>query len=216
MKILFLLILISCFSYAQSIQLDGKISSDEWTNSTSYEFYGGEKILIKTDDQFVYVAVDGEKGGFSSLGIFNKDTVYILHASTGLITAKYVKNKSEWIQEIEFRTSLQKKVRKLKNETDAQMFNMLNFKWASNRLKLKGPEKLKTKKHNVIEYKISKSLFDHKEPLISIVYYQHFAKIKYAKSSFNLNDGSTNKAMVKGENVRKLKFDKRQWLKIKL
>jgi hypothetical protein len=69
--------------------LDGTISPAEWSQATRETGSNGLEVFLYPTDSVLYVAVRGRGDGFPHLALLSGDTVFILHASAALGTAKY-------------------------------------------------------------------------------------------------------------------------------
>ena len=189
-----------------SVKIDGILEKEEWLNAIKQEFIGGESILFQHDSKFLYLGIRGEKGGFASVCVLYEDTIYVCHTSMGLITAKYVREKNQWVQTHEFRSETQHEIGELQNIDDKMKLSLKEYGWFANTLNYGNT--------NEKEYKISLNKFKKSSTSISIVFYQHSGKIQFAHAPSDLSDGSMNSELVRGGNVKYLSFNPNSWLKI--
>jgi hypothetical protein len=187
-----------------SVKIDGIMEKEEWGNAINQEFIGGEGILFQHDTEFLYLGIRGEKGGFASVCVLYEDSIYVFHSSMGLITAKYVREESRWLQTLEFRSEIQHKIGKVENTDDKMKLSLKEYGWFANIITHGNT--------NEIEYKISLKKFKENNTYISIVFFQHAGKIQFAHAPSGLSDGSMNSEMVRGGNVKYLSFNIDSWL----
>ena len=81
-----------------AVTIDGREEPGEWDDASSTALRGGQYIKLKTDGQYLYLSIKGEKLGISSVAIHAADEVKILHASAGLITAVSNREGGHWKQ----------------------------------------------------------------------------------------------------------------------
>lgn len=93
------------------ITVDGKMGDGEWTDALQVDFIGGETLKIKQDGKYLYLYIRGETPGVASLAIHSQGLIQILHASAGLITARYLKEGERWRQVEPFRSEKQMAIR---------------------------------------------------------------------------------------------------------
>ena len=196
-----------------AVTIDGREEPGEWDDALSADLRGGQYIKLKTDGQYLYLSIKGEKGGISSVAIHTDDEVKILHASAGLITAVYNREGGHWNQTEEFRSERQAPLRQ-ENSTTARMAQKLElYRWCANILPRKVPADFDAQ--NITEYKISLELLKNDVSTMSVVFSQRTAKMPLARSPFDLDDDSLKKSMVHGSNVPILNFEPDTWLKLK-
>jgi len=163
---------------------------------------GGQFIKIKRDSAFLYVAIKGEKGGFSSLALKNDNVIKILHSSTRLITASYKKGGDVWQLSSGFKALKNVKRNKPVDEKE----QIREFGWHANIVGQGAKEDT--------EFKIRIDNLKNKEIKVSIVFFQFKAKVKYAYAPEKLNDGSLNKELIAGGMVDNLYFNLANWFSI--
>ena len=71
--------------YGKAASIDGKIEAQEWTDASRHELANGTILFIKTDGSNVYLAMRGQKQGWSHVYL-NDDgpDVSVIHASAAL------------------------------------------------------------------------------------------------------------------------------------
>lgn len=183
--------------------IDGNIVETEWNDALNLDLNGGEFVKVKKNGHYLFIALKGKQGGFSSVCINFGDTVSVLHSSTNLITANYVLNGNKWILTKEF-SALKNSKRNVQNPEHLQL---KEFGWNANLVSVGDPSET--------EFKIDTRKFG-KELNISIVFYQFKAKIRYAKSPPNLKDGSLNKNLIEGGRIGQLLLSPEGWLRVKI
>lgn len=194
--------------YGNNVKIDGNLDEIEWANALHEEFVGGELILFQHDLKFLYLGIRGEKGGFASVCLFNEDTVYVLHSSLGLITAKYVRDNNQWRQIHEFRSEAQSKIGKIQNIDHQMELSLKEYGWFANTLNFSNSN------DDEKEYILSLKKLKRGKSKISIVFFQHAGSIQFAHAPKGLADGSLNSELVRGGNVKFLSFDPNSWITI--
>jgi len=189
-----------------SIKIDGIMEKEEWLDAAEQEFIGGKTILLQRDSKFLYLGIRGEKGGFASVCVLRGDTIDVYHSSMGLITAKYVKENSKWVQVHEFRSEAQSRIGKLKNLEEKMELSIKEYGWFANTLQNGNTDEK--------EYIISLNNFRTNSISVSVVFFQHAGKIQFAHAPAGLSDGSMISDMVRGGNIKHLNFDPSTWMKI--
>ena len=79
-------------------RIDGEADPEEWEGALQVEFVGGEAFMMMQDGRFLFLYIKGETAGVASVAICTGDSIQILHASAGLITARYVREGELWKQ----------------------------------------------------------------------------------------------------------------------
>lgn len=177
-----------------AVSIDGIIEKNEWIDAKKIDFKGGGFTLFKCDSSFLYLCIQGDKLGISSVAINTDDKIYILHASASLLTAIYEKNTDTWNQIEEFHS---KRYALINKEKDAKEFKrkfLSEFLWFANTLKIEGKPDFNLK--YTYEYKISIDLLKNGLSKISIVFFQRTAKEQYARLPIDLNDGSVGPPLL--------------------
>jgi len=185
------------------ITVDGKMGDGEWTDALQVDFIGGETLKIKQDGKYLYLYIRGETPGVASLAIHSQDLIQILHASAGLITAKYVNEGERWRQVEPFRSEKQMEVRNQANNLEA-------YGWLATILPRAITPDFDTSL--ATEYKISLDLLESGESSLSVAFFQRTAKQPLAHAPAGLADDSLNKSMVLGSNHDYLDFRPETWM----
>ncbi len=192
-------------------EIDGVVSDGEWDDALVLPLQGGKGLLVKRSGEYLCVAIQGAKGGIGSLGLCIGDSLRILHASTGLITAEYVKSPSSWLRTADFRgPEVEPGVNFARGEVRQgaryREANLVQFDWTANVVELGPPENM--------EFIVR--LGEQTECLIglSVVFLQMKATSKYAVAPPGLSDASTNRALVAGTANAEMKFDPNEWLSV--
>ena len=210
--IIFFILLLFTISLSQtihvpsgsSVSIDGTIGSDEWRGAVQSKFPGGKSLKFKHNDNFLYIAIKGNMGGFASIALLENENIKILHSSTRLITATYVKKENFWLLDQEFQSLPNAK----RNEPVIEERQLDQFGWSANLVSQGSPKET--------ELKIKLTKFINSELKISIVFFQFRAQEKYAHMPASLNDGSLDRSLIEGGKVGKLKFDPNSWLTLKV
>jgi hypothetical protein len=169
---------------------------------------GGKGLLIKRSGSYLCVALKGVSGGIGSLGLCYGDTIRILHASTGLITANYVNDGDRWHSVFGFRGP---EVRlgeeygrgEIRQSEEYRNANLLQFGWYANLVELGPPDEM--------EYLID---FAYQNPgafRLSAVFFQVRADEKYAFLPAGLSDATLDHELIAGSARSELAFIPSQW-----
>jgi hypothetical protein len=205
------MLIFSISTYSQALEvppgskvlIDGIIEDKEWKDGLKTKLKNGQFIKVKHDQDFLYLCIRGDKGGFSSVGIEYNDKITILHSSTRLITAAYKKANDDWILSSSFK-ALSNAVR---NEPVNQEEQLNEFGWYANLVGQGKPEDT--------EFKISLDNLIEENVRLSVVFFQFRAKAKYAYAPDGLNDSSLNHNLIEGGKEDKLNFYPDIWFILK-
>lgn len=69
--------------------IDGERADGEWDDAVRVELLGGAEMLLKHDDEFLFVLIESKAKGIASVCVERSGGVAILHASAALGTAFY-------------------------------------------------------------------------------------------------------------------------------
>jgi hypothetical protein len=86
--------------------IDGRIAPDEWAGSAEARLPDESRVLLRHDDQFLYIGIVGAKAGFPSICVSRGDSIRILHSSAALGSALYVRDGDAWQQRSKFNFAL--------------------------------------------------------------------------------------------------------------
>jgi len=192
-------------------EIDGVVSDSEWDDSLVLPLQGGKRLLVKRSGEYLCVAIQGAKGGIGSLGLSIGDSLRILHASTGLITAEYVKSPSSWSRTSGFRgPEVEPGVEYARGEVRQgaryREANLVQFDWTANVAQLGPPEDM--------EYIVRLGEQTGHRIGLSVVFFQIKATRKYAVAPPGLSDASIDRALVAGTANAEMKFDPSEWLSV--
>jgi hypothetical protein len=192
------------------ITIDGYMGPGEWDDALDVEFSGGEMLRLKQDGRFLYLYIKGETPGTASLGIHSGDTIQILHASAGLITAKYVPDGDRWRQVEPFRSDRQMEARDQASDMARMQMNLDLYGWCALLRPRVIPDAFDW--NLGMEYKISLELLENGESSLSVVLFQRTATQPLAFSPPDLADDSLSGSLVSGSNHEYLSFRPETWL----
>jgi len=194
------------------ITIDGRMGDGEWSDGLQVEFIGGAILKIKQDGQYLYLYIKGETPGVASLGIHARGSTEILHASAGLITAKYVQEGERWRQIEPFRSEKQDAVNRQANHPASMAKNLEVYGWCATILPRAIPPDFDTSL--ATEYKISLDLLENGASSLSVAFFQRTARRPLAYAPAGLADDSLNTSMVKGTNHEYLDFRPDTWMRL--
>jgi hypothetical protein len=191
--------------------IDGFVHEIEWGDARSVRFEGGQNLLFKRNGQHLYIAIIGASGGIGSVGIASGDTLTILHASTGLITAYYQRAEVGWHlisgfdgpkndAGLEF-------ARGEERQSAAYLSaNLGQFGWRANVVELGPPDEM--------EYQIDLGGYERNTAQVSVVFLQMRAEARYAVAPPGLDDAALDAELVAGSAADTLAFDPNRWMSV--
>jgi hypothetical protein len=202
--IIFAGIMISFVSKTSKIQLDGVISEAEWKGAKEFDLAGGGKLMMKKENNELYVAMISGKKGWAHVYLSHKDTVRVLHASAALGEARYVKENSWWRTIQSFKWELRD--REYNDElVKKQEEHYLQYGWAANNNN--------TGNGMTFEFKLDLSRTDNNPALFACAAVEIPMNIHYFPSS--LNDNTILQRLVQGNTPDSLQFNTASWEKIR-
>jgi len=195
-----------------TITVDGRMGDREWADALQVEFIGGEVLKIKQDGRYLYLYIKGETPGVASLGIHTRDSIQILHASAGLITARYVQEGAHWRQIEPFRSEKQDAIRNQANHQAWMAQNLDVYGWCATILPRAMTPDFDTSL--ATEFKISLDLLENGASSLSLAFFQRTARRRLAYAPAGLADDALNESMVRGENRERLDFRPDTWMRL--
>lgn len=193
----------------QAPEIDGTIRPGEWGDALRIPLVGGEAVFLKRSDRFLFVAVQGSSGGIGSLGLSTPDSLRILHASTGLITASYVRDDGGWRLVHDFRGPVSSSGdpfgRGEERSAGAyQMALLEQYGWMANIVDVGAPTDL--------EYMIRLDGLRPSHTYLSVVFFQVRSEVSMAHAPATLADDSMERELISGTASEDLRFDTTDWL----
>lgn len=187
-----------------SIQLDGVINDSEWKEAKEYKLSGGGKLMIKKENNDLYVALSGNKEAWAHVYLSHGDTVRVLHASAALGEAKYVKQNNLWRNIQSFQWQLRERVY---NDELAkkQQDHYLQYGWVANNNNLGNGM--------IFEFKLDLSRVDNTPAPFACVLAQVPLDLHYFPTS--LTDNTVSPMLVQGYTPESLQFAPGSWERIK-
>lgn len=191
--------------------IDGRVAADEWSDALKVDLEGGRGLLLKRNDRYLCLAIRGASGGIGSVGLSDGDSLSILHASTGLITARYRLSDGVWKRESGFVGPKNEEghdfARGAERQSAAYLAaNLEQFGWRANVVESGPPEEM--------EYQVDMSNYEGAKVGLSVVFLQIRAQRKYAVAPAGLSDASVDRALVAGTAAESLDFDPGTWLSV--
>ncbi len=188
--------------------IDGQINEKEWGNSKKYKLFGGDSIYLLNNPDTIFIAVRGNSGGFTSLGIGNMSKIKILHSSTGLITAEYKKVNGKWELSSDFKEPLTENGQSYPRDGERLTYDykksqIEQFGWYANLVEMGVPSET--------ELMIPKSILPTGELFFSLVFYQFKSTVHKAKFPYNLSDDMLNQSLISGSANDELIFNVESW-----
>lgn len=192
-------------------EIDGSISPEEWGDALRLPFSGGDAVFLKKSDGDLFIGVRGASGGFTSLGLAGPDSLRILHASTALITASYVRRGDQWERDRDFTGPL---------NGEGLPFQRPAVRWSRTYMDSKYEQFGWTA--NLVELGVSTdSEFrirvpdDPGDPLfLCVVMFQAQAATRIARAPEHLSDASVSVDLIQGSAGSSLAFDTSEWIRV--
>lgn len=191
--------------------VDGSVALEEWADALELPLSGGGALFLKRSGADLFVGVRGNTGGFVSLGLASGDSLRILHASTGLITASYSRDVSGWVSVHGFRGPLRADgtgfPRTEVRRTEAyQLACYDQFGWTSNVVELGPPSDF--------EFRIRVSERAPGPLWLSVVMYRVQGNPRIARAPASLGDAALNPELLQGTASARLAFDVASWMRL--
>ena len=195
----------------QAPVVDGTIQPDEWADAIRIPLVGGEAVFLKKSDRYLFIAVKGSSGGIGSLGLATPDSLRILHASTGLITADFVRDGSRWRLVHRFRGPATPSGESFgrgeeRSAGDYRLASLEQYGWTANVVDSGLPTDL--------EYQIRIEGLPRSRTNLAVVFFQVHADVRMAHAPANLADDSLDRELISGGVEGDLQFDTNGWLRL--
>jgi hypothetical protein len=192
--------------------IDGTIHAAEWEDAIRLPLIGGEGLYLKRADRHLYIAIRGAGGGFGSVCLGNADSIRVLHASTGLITASYERVGETWQLVHGFRGPHQANgdrfARGDVGQTGAYRVAQLEqFGWVANVVDV-GPG-------SDMEFQVELNTATGSGIRMSVVFLQARASTRLARAPAGLADASLDTELVAGSANEGLLFSPESWLELR-
>ena len=192
-------------------EVDGVISVWEWEDSLNLPIEGGKGLWLKQSGEYLCIAIRGANGGIGSIGLSRGDSLRVLHASTGLITAEYAKSASSWTTKMGFRgpevePGVEYSRGSVRQGVEYREANLAQFGWTANVVELGPAEDM--------EFVVKMGRPTGHFIRLSVVFFQIKATKKYAVAPAGLSDALLDRALVAGTANTELGFKPNQWLAV--
>ena len=191
--------------------IDGKIDDTEWADAVRLPLLGGEGLYLKRVGQQLYIAIRGAAGGIGSLCLGNTDSIRVLHASTGLITASYERVEAGWRLVDGFRGPRRETGERFaRGEAGTEPYllaQLEQFGWVANLVEV-GPG-------TDMEYRVDLASMTDSVVYLSVVFLQARAPTRLAHAPTGLADASLDTELVAGGANDGLAFVPTSWLKLR-
>lgn len=187
---------------------DGKIEETEWKDASAFDLTGGGRIFFKYDGNYVYVAVQAVKAGWTHLYLSEEENkeISVLHASAALGKVVYQKDRENiWQPLNEFSWELRD--RTFNDEVRQKMADYVaKNNWAANNNNMGN--------RVVIEFQIKLQNPSNKKFRLALVFANDLKNFQFFPKT--LADDCLKPELVAGNRVQNVKFDRRQWAEIVL
>lgn len=198
--------------YGDPPVVDGVLTDGEWDDALSLPLAGGEAVLLKRDGDQLHLAIRSGHGGFGSLGWCTADTVRILHASTGLIEARYERRSGVWVRVEGFRGP---EIRpgeiyprgEIRRGAQYREDAWAQFGWTASLVEAAPPTEQ--------EFRIDRGRLGRGTVRLSVVYFQVRAPGGNARLPADLADASLFRELLAGGAPDTLGFAPETWLEIR-
>lgn len=185
-----------------NIHLDGKITPNEWKDAQTFDLHNGGKLMIKKEDQQLWIAMVATKKSWAHVYLSSNDTIHVFHASAALGEARYVKQKDSWKPIQDFQYQLRDRVY---NETVAakQEDHYRQFGWTANNNNMGDG--------TCLEYRINLS---HMKPPVSIACLVLDDPGQPHYFPLTLEDHTLKPRLMQGYTPDSLQFNTTSWRKL--
>jgi len=191
--------------------IDGIIEPHEWEDAAQLPIHGAEGVLVKQANGRLYIGIKGDTGGFASVGLATADSIHILHASTGLITASYVRHDDGWRRIHDFEGPVTQSGGRFHRDelgsTSAyRLAQYAQFGWYANLVGTGLPTDM--------EYEVQIRNPESDGMYMSIVLFQAHSQVRYAHAPVGLDDASLDRDLIEGSANTDLQFNPASWIKL--
>lgn len=193
--------------FGSAVSIDGKINTDEYAGSAEFDLTDGGRIFVRHDGEHLYIGVKGLAYGWCHLYISEDgtDSVNVYHASAALGTSTYTPGKDgKWQPSGPFAWEIRDTV--INDATRAKMDAYLaKHFWVANNNN--------TGSKNEIEFKVKPKNGTKKTLRFAVVFAIGRSDRHYFPAP--LADDTRNDQLVQGNTPADLKFDTKQWVRVK-
>ncbi len=193
--------------------IDGTIHATEWEDAVRLPLRGGEGLYLKRAGRQLYIAIrGGAGGGFGSVCLGNTDSIRVLHASTGLITASYERVGGSWRLVHGFRgprrETGERFARGEAGHTESYRVAQLEqFGWVANVVEAGAGTDM--------EYQVELTAAAGSAIYMSVVFLQARARTRLAHAPAALADASLDTELIAGSAHDSLVFVPTSWLELR-
>ena len=199
----FLLLIAAGLTFQPSVTIDGKLGRDEWKGAREAQLNNGNKLLIRTESNILYVAIQGEKNLWAHAYLSDGNVVKVMHISAALDAVQYTKSNNLWLTSDTFQYEMRDRVYSPEVETKMNAYYLAND-WVASNVNMGGG--------NVAELKIN--LEKWKGPLYAAFVVANTDR-KFNSWPKNLKDDTVLPRLVEGYTPDSLRFELAAWEKIK-
>lgn len=193
--------------FGSATLIDGRIGADEYAGSAEFDLTGGGRIFVRHDGEHLYIGVKGLAYGWCHLYTSEdgSERVNVYHASAALGTTNYAPGKDgKWQPSGPFAWEVRDTV--IDDATRAKMDAYLaKHFWVANNNN--------TGSKNEIEFKVKPKNGVKKALRFAIVFAIGRSDRHYFPAT--LADDTRNDQLVQGNTPADLKFDTKQWARVK-
>ena len=192
--------------------IDGTIHATEWEDAVRLPLRGGEGLYLKRAGRNLYIAIRGAAGGFGSVCLGNTDSIRVLHASTGLITASYERVGGSWRLVHGFRGPRRETGERFARgdvgRTESYRVAQLEqFGWVANVVEAGAGTDM--------EYQVELNTAPGSAIYMSVVFLQARARTRLAHAPATLADASLDTDLIEGSARDSLAFVPTSWLELR-
>ncbi len=192
--------------------IDGTIHATEWEDAVRLPLRGGEGLYLKRAGRNLYIAIRGAAGGFGSVCLGNTDSIRVLHASTGLITASYEHVGGSWRLVHGFRGPRRETGERFARgdvgRTESYRVAQLEqFGWVANVVEAGAGTDM--------EYQVELTAAAGSAIYMSVVFLQARARTRLAHAPAALADASLDTELIAGSAHDSLAFVPTSWLELR-
>jgi hypothetical protein len=197
---------VSSIEETTAITIDGNLSTDEWKDAKKIELTDGGEAFYKFTDEAVWLGVRGGGEGWITVYATDGESVYALHASAALGTARYKRGENGvWKNMQKFEYVARDPSMSAEAVRSREEFYK-NHGWVANVGRMGEPDER--------EFKISNKFANGKKMKIAIVYTTVGNPLKNRIFPQKLPDDTLNAELIRGETPAELKFNPDKWAMI--
>jgi|SRR6185312_3033004 len=192
--------LVGCTSLSKSVPtIDGVISAQEWNGSQSFAMSGGGRVRILIFGNRLYIAVSGQAPGFPTIFVASQRFIEVLHASAAQGMIRYGHSDGMWhATTTEFDFELRENASGKQPSKQIRSVYLERNGWISTSSKENAKDR---------EFRID---LQPDQKFIAVAFLE-VPSFQVSTWPTQLDDGTSNKELLRGEVPDTLRFDTLKW-----